>query len=95
MVVTRVAPFSAAKIAGTLYAILGLVFGAILSLASIIGAFASDAPEGAAFGAIFGVGAVVLLPIFYGCLGFVGTAIMAWLYNVLAGVVGGIEIDVA
>jgi hypothetical protein len=36
----------------------------------------------------------VLLPLLYGGLGFVMTAIMAWLYNMAAGVVGGIEIDV-
>jgi hypothetical protein len=30
----------------------------------------------------------------YGCLGFVTTLIMAWLYNVLAGIMGGVEIDV-
>jgi hypothetical protein len=41
-----------------------------------------------------GVGAIIVLPIFYGGLGFVGTLIAAWLYNVIAGVVGGIELDV-
>ena len=48
MVVKRVQPLSCAKIAGTLYAILGLVFGALFSLAAAAGAFASDSGEGAA-----------------------------------------------
>jgi hypothetical protein len=44
-------------------------------------------------GALFGIGAIVLLPILYGCLGFVMTLLMAWLYNVAAGIVGGVEIQ--
>jgi hypothetical protein len=42
---------------------------------------------------MFGVGAIVLLPIFYGVLGFLGTLIMALLFNFAAGVTGGIEVD--
>jgi hypothetical protein len=93
-VVKRVDPLSSAKIAGTLYAILGLVFGALVSLGAVLGTFASDSAEGAAFGTLFGIGAIVLLPLFYGVLGFVTTLIMAWLYNVVSGMVGGVEFDV-
>ena len=46
------------------------------------------------FGALFGVGAVVAFPIFYGCLGFVGLLFAAWLYNLVAGVVGGVEVEI-
>jgi hypothetical protein len=35
----------------------------------------------------------VALPILYGGMGFVMTLIGAWLYNILAGFVGGIEMD--
>jgi hypothetical protein len=42
---------------------------------------------------IFGVGAIVLFPVFYGVLGFIMAAIMAGLYNLFAGLVGGIELD--
>jgi hypothetical protein len=45
------------------------------------------------FGALFGVGAIILLPICYGILGFIGTLIMAWLFNIAAGIVGGVEVD--
>jgi hypothetical protein len=93
MVIRRIGPLSCAKIAGTLYAILGVVFGGIFSLVALAGAFGSDA-EGSPFSMIFGAGAIVLLPLFYGCLGFITTLIAAWLYNVLAGMVGGIELDV-
>jgi hypothetical protein len=45
------------------------------------------------FGALFGVGSIVFFPIFYGCIGFVSTLIMAALFNVAAGVVGGVEVE--
>jgi hypothetical protein len=95
MVITRVNPMSAAKVAGLLYVVVGLIAGALVSLvamggAAIGGAGGENAPM---FGALFGVGAIVLLPIFYGVFGFIGTLIMAWLFNVAAGMVGGVEIE--
>jgi hypothetical protein len=95
MVISRVAPLSVAKIAGVIYAILGLVFGAIVSLVSLAGLFAQgnfgDQPQFLA--ALFGVGSIIVLPIFYGCMGFVMSLIGAALYNLVAGVVGGVAIE--
>jgi hypothetical protein len=97
MVITRVGPLSCAKISGLLYVILGLVFGAIFSLVAMAGGFAAAASDGdagaGAFAALFGVGAIVLFPIFYGVCGFIGGLIMAALYNLVAGMMGGIEIE--
>lgn len=91
MVITRVGPLSVAKVAGLLYAIIGLLFGVFISLFAMAGfaAGANDSP----FRAVFGVGAVILLPIFYGCLGFVMTLIMSWLFNIVVGITGGVEVD--
>jgi hypothetical protein len=94
MIIKRIGPVSCAKITGTLYLILGLFFGAIVSLIALIGGFASDSSGAGGMGAIMGVGAIIVFPIMYGCIGFVATLIGAWLYNVLAGMVGGIEMDV-
>jgi len=94
MVIRRIGPISCAKIAGTLYAIMGVVLGGVFSLLALAGVFGSDAPEAAAFPRMFGAAAIVVLPVLYGCLGFVAALISAWLYNVLAGWVGGIELDV-
>ena len=97
MVITRVGPLSVAKIAGVLYAILGLIIGACLSLiglAGMAGGLANDSPGGAMFGALFGVGAIIALPIFYGAMGFIGSLIMAALFNLGARLAGGVEIDV-
>jgi hypothetical protein len=93
MVIKRIGPVSCAKIAGILYVVLGLIFGAIFSMASLAGALASDTPGSAGIGALVGAGSIVIFPILYGCFGFVMTLIMAWLYNVVAGVVGGVELD--
>jgi hypothetical protein len=93
MIIKRVGPVSCAKITGTLYAILGLVFGGIVSLIAMVGGFASDSSRAAGLGAVMGVGAIVVFPILYGCIGFVATLIGAWLYNVVAGLVGGVEVE--
>lgn len=93
MVIRRFEPLSCAKIVGTIYAVLGIVFGAMFSLVSLFGAFAGG-DRSSPFIALFGVGAVIVLPIFYGMLGFVSALIGAWLYNALAGALGGIEMDI-
>lgn len=93
MIVRRVGPLSFAKITAILYALMGLLFGAIFSLISLAGFAAAGQQEGAA-GMLFGVGAIVVLPIFYGVLGFVFSLIGAALYNLIAGWVGGVELDV-
>jgi len=94
MIITRVGPVSCAKLSGVLYAAIGLLIGGIFSLAAMAGAFASDTAGAAGIGAIIGVGAVVAFPILYGLMGFVATLIAAWLYNVAAGIVGGVEVDI-
>jgi hypothetical protein len=91
MVINRVGPLSSAKVVGLLYAILGLAMGAIVSLISASGAFAQA--SGAA-SPLFGIAAVVFIPIVYGVMGFVMTLILAALYNGLAKLVGGVEIDI-
>ena len=94
MVIKRIGPMSCAKISGALYAILGIIIGGVFSMIALAGGFASDTAEGAGIGAGIGVAAIVVFPILYGSIGFVGTLVIAWLYNIGAGLVGGIEIDV-
>jgi hypothetical protein len=98
MVITRVGPLSVAKIAGILYAILGLAIGALFSLiglAGMAGGLAAENRETAVFSALFGVGAIIALPILYGVIGFVMMLIMAALFNLGARLAGGVEVDVA
>ena len=94
MVIKRVAPFSCAKVMGTLYAVLGLLIGAGVSLVALAGGFGSDRAGMPGLGAMIGVGAIVFFPLFYGCIGFIGALIGTSLYNLVAGRVGGIELEV-
>ena len=94
MVIKRIGPISCAKIIATLYAVMGLIIGCVFSAIAMAGGFGSQTSGAAGFGAMLGVGAIIILPILYGGLGFIVTLIGAWIYNVLAGVVGGIELDV-
>jgi hypothetical protein len=94
MELRRVGPWSVAKVLGTMYAAMGLIFGAVFALIAVIGgSIAREASGAGAFGAMFGVGAIVLLPLFYGVGGVVFGALSAWLYNVFAGMVGGIDVQ--
>lgn len=101
MVVRKIGVVSCGKVSGVLYALFGLLIGACVALFSLLGAGAMMAAHdesgagamGGAFGAIFGVGAIILFPLFYGILGFIGGLITAFLYNVVAGMVGGIDVD--
>ena len=96
MRIIRVSPLSVAKVAFVLYAIIGLIIGAIIACASLLGAtFGAHQGDGSAlFGALFGMGAVIFMPILYGFFGALGALISSAVYNLVAGVVGGIELTV-
>lgn len=102
MVIRRVSPWSLAKVAGVLQGAMGLVVGLMFSLiGAAIAGLGNASPDtelapfgGAMMGAMFGVGAVVILPVVYGVLGFITGAVVAFIYNLVAGAIGGIEIDV-
>ena len=96
MIIKRIGPVSCARIFGTLYAIIGFFIGALFSLLALIGSSASQtttANRGVVTAAV-GVASVILFPLIYGAFGFVSTLVIAWLYNLLAAFVGGIQIDV-
>jgi cytochrome c oxidase subunit IV len=75
--------FPTARILAILYAMLGLLLSPFLILASFLG------PEEDRFSLVF----ALLLPALYGVLGFVMTAVGAVVYNFIAGLVGGIEVE--
>ncbi len=97
MVIRSIRVLSLAKVMGVMYALIGLLIGLFFSLFSLLGAaFSSalDQSSGEAWlGALFGVGAVILLPVIYGCLGFLGGLISSAVYNLVARLVGGIELE--
>ncbi len=95
MKLKRIGILSAASIGGLVYAAIGLLIGVFFSFFSMIGLFAagqsSDFPS---FMAPFlGLGAVIVMPIFYGIIGFIAFTIGAALYNGIAMLTGGLELE--
>jgi RsiW-degrading membrane proteinase PrsW (M82 family) len=69
---------------------------AFFALFSLLGAaigVANSQSSDAVASLLFGAGSVIFLPIFYGILGFVLGLITALLYNLVARMVGGIQIE--
>lgn len=92
VVIRRVGVVSVGKIYGAISAAIGLLVGIGFALLSMVGAGLSG-EDGAMFGAMFGVGSVVLFPLLYGAMGFLGGMLGAALYNVFAGAVGGVSLE--
>ena len=92
-VLKRVSPASAFKVGLVAYGIVGLILGAFCSLIAVAGL--SFAPHvRVPFLHSVGVFAVILCPIVYGIIGGIGAVIAAGLYNLAAGWVGGVEVDI-
>ncbi|WMW23059.1 hypothetical protein RE476_04305 [Methanolobus mangrovi] len=91
--INRVGVFSLGKILAAVYGILGLIFGALITLMSL-GMGSIMGSQGAFAGIMFGAGAIIALPIFYGIMGFIGGVIVALIFNAATGIIGGLEIDV-
>ncbi|HWZ45791.1 MAG TPA: hypothetical protein VNW97_20120 [Candidatus Saccharimonadales bacterium] len=93
--VKRIGVLSAAKIQGAIAACISLIFVPFVLLAVLFGSFASIA-ERSPFGAVGAVAGIVLaclIPLFYFVVGFIAGAIQAFVYNLVAGRMGGIEIE--
>lgn len=95
VVVRRMDVWSTARLSLVVYALVGLVFGVFWAV--LMGSMGSmgwpgAGPMGAANPTV-ALFAVIAPPVFYAVAGFVGGAIMAFLYNLVAGWVGGIELD--
>ena len=79
---------SAAKVGGLLGVVLGLVIGIF---AALLSSFIPDTGAGLPF--FSGFAAIIILPIVYGIISFIAYAIGAWLYNLVAGWVGGVQLE--
>jgi hypothetical protein len=94
MQLKRIGPFSLARLAAGLYGAIGLFLGACFAIAALVGmTIAHEAADANPLvGVVFGVGAIVFLPLIYGVLGALMALVIAALYNLLAGWLGGIEL---
>ena len=95
MQVRRVGVLSYAKIMAVVMAGVMLIIGIPVGLIMMVIGAAAMTQDGAAGGIGIGMGLayMIILPIVYGVLGFIMGAISALIYNVAAGFVGGIEIE--
>lgn len=93
--ISRIGVLSLAKMLGVMYALLGIALGGILTLFSLMGAALGGRDSGGAAAMMFGVGAVVIFPVLYGCIGFVVGLIMAPVYNLVVRIMGGLEIELS
>ncbi len=93
--ITKIEILSMGKVHALILAFLGLIIGLLVGLiGAVVGSFAAAYGGIPAFlGAGFGILAIIVFPIMYGILGFLGGIIVAVLYNLVARWVGGIEIE--
>lgn len=89
--IRRMGPMQMAKTLGALYLLLGLIIG--VPIMFFMSTVAKTQPGLPSYWGGMGVATIVVIPVVYGACGFIGGAIMAALYNVVAGLTGGVEID--
>jgi hypothetical protein len=78
--IVNVSMFQTAKVAAALYFVISIPFLAIMA----VGMMFSNAPG-------MGIGMLVVFPLLYALFGFIFTLIGAWVYNLVASKIGGIE----
>jgi len=95
----RVGVLSAGMISGVGGAVGGLLVGGIFFLMSLTMMGAAQQANGnngndpAAAVIGMGVGAIIFMPIVYGIFGFIGGVVYAFIYNILSGMTGGLQME--
>ncbi len=82
---------SCAKIFTLIHGAIGVLIGFILLLFGVVGA--AIVPGQQKFGMFGMIVAAVLAPLFYAAFGFVAGAMWAWVYNLVAQSIGGLELQ--
>jgi hypothetical protein len=101
MTIRRVGVFSLAKIQALLAFVMGLIFGVIYGLFFMLfGAAMSAMAPRAGDSAMGGISSIVIgllmmigFPITAAIFGFIGGAINGLIYNIAAGIVGGLKLE--
>ena len=93
--VKRVGVMSYAKISAIIMAIIGLVLGIFYAiLYAVLGPSAMQT-AGAEVDPLMTIGplVIIVMPIIYAIMGFIMGVIGAWLYNLIAKWVGGVQVE--
>jgi|HubBroStandDraft_1064217.scaffolds.fasta_scaffold86509_3 transmembrane protein DUF3566 len=90
--IKSIAPLQLGKMMALCYGIMGLLFCPIFLLMSL---FAQHMPNQQRVGMMaFGTGFALFMPVLYAVMGFIFGVIGAFIYNVIAKWVGGVEVEV-
>lgn len=94
-VLNRIEPVSAGKMYGGTIALfgglIGLLYAGVLVLMGLVMA-TEDAAAGIGM-MVGGIAVVLFIPIFYGMFGFIGGLILAFIFNMVSGWVGGLKVQ--
>jgi hypothetical protein len=93
LTLTQIGVLSLAKIQAIIGAVVGLIVGVIQTLVIFTVGTPETTEQQANFVARFGGFAIIFSPIFYGIIGFIGGAITAFVYNLVAKWIGGIVLE--
>ena len=95
LTINRFDPVSMGKILGGIYAVLGLFLGMFFGAMTMLegGINQGNGPFGN-FTVVLGGAFLILAPIIYGLAGFISGVLMSLLYNLAAGYMGGIVMEV-
>jgi hypothetical protein len=88
LIIKRVGVLSLGKMFGAFYAVIGLFAGVFFALAILI------APPNDRIPAALGILWIVFMPPLYGIVGLIAGILVAALYNLIASLAGGVELDV-
>ncbi len=94
--IKKIHTLSLAKIYGLSMAILGLIVGIFVGfIMFFVGSFfRTDSNFSSSLGASLGIAGFLFMPIAFGLLGFIFSALTALIYNMLASWVGGIKLEI-
>lgn len=95
-VLKRIGVMSLAKFQAVIMAIFGFIVGLFMALLfAVLGSITRPYGAYSASDPFSGLGfaVIIVFPIMYGIIGFIFGAITAFLYNVIAGIIGGIELE--
>jgi uncharacterized membrane protein YGL010W len=93
----RIAPLKCGLVTGILYGLFSLIFIPIILLSvglSLLAPQHTTNGLGQGLGIVFALLLSLFIPVLYAVMGGLMGMLMAWLYNVIASWVGGIEFEV-
>jgi hypothetical protein len=97
--IKRIELFSVFKIAFYIYAIIGFFIAAVYGFFLVLlggiqnAVFGEEIPQLGAFGLVAGILALPIVALMYGAVASVFVTIGCWVFNIIAGAVGGLRLE--